>query len=118
MSLKVVSRPFKSAGVFYPVGSIIEDPTAIKLYKTKVKDKKIIDVDEHNVDDVSYYLLAKHGVDVKGKLKEALSPSTVEYTEEYIAKVYKLADKYDVQTENRSIEDLIKEIKQKQAESK
>lgn len=59
--VSVVKRPFKSGGVFYAAGSIVE-PASIKLYKTKVKEGRIVEVDEHNLDTVLLDLTIKRGV--------------------------------------------------------
>jgi hypothetical protein len=48
-------------GKFYGVGSIIEDPTAIKLFKSKVAEGKIIEVTEDNLQSVAAYIKARSG---------------------------------------------------------
>lgn len=60
----VVKKPFKSMGKFYGVGSIIEDPTAIKRFKSKVTEGKIIAVTEDNLPSVAAYIKARSGVDI------------------------------------------------------
>jgi hypothetical protein len=60
----VVKKPFKSMGKFYGVGSIIEDPTAIKRFKSKVTEGKIIAVTEDNLQSVAAYIKARSGVDI------------------------------------------------------
>lgn len=60
----VVKKPFKSLGKFYGVGSIIEDPTAIKRFKSKVNEGKIIVVSEDNLQTVAAYIKARSGVDI------------------------------------------------------
>lgn len=70
--LNVVKRPFRSGGIFYPVGSVIKDPSGIYFFRTKVKNGIIVQVDEHNLDKVADYLLHRRGVDVKDKLTKRL----------------------------------------------
>ncbi len=60
----VVKRPFKSMGKFYGVGSIIKDPTAIKRFKSKVNEGKIIEVTKDNLQSVASYIKARSGVDI------------------------------------------------------
>ena len=60
----VVKKPFKSMGKFYGVGSIIEDPTAIKRFKSKVNEGKIIAVTKDNLQSVASYIKARSGVDI------------------------------------------------------
>ncbi|MNB69312.1 hypothetical protein D3C75_158400 [compost metagenome] len=76
--INVVKRPFKSNGVHYAAGTVITDPAAIRLFRTKVNEGKIVEVDEHNIDRVSEYLLHKRGVDAKDRLDEALTIVTAE----------------------------------------
>ena len=60
----VVKKPFKSMGKFYGVGSIIEDPTAVKRFKSKVNEGKVIVVSEDNLQTVAAYIKARSGVDI------------------------------------------------------
>lgn len=113
MLLNVVKRPFKTRGEFYPVGSIINDPAGISLYKSKVRSGHIVLVDEHNLDDIAFHLLHKNGVDVKDEMVEALTQK-----KEYYEKVERLAAKHGVEMHGRHLEDVVAEIKAKQAESK
>ena len=64
MKLYVVKKPFKSMGKFYGVGSIIEDPTVVKRFKSKVNEGKIIVVSEDNLRSVASYIKARSGVDI------------------------------------------------------
>jgi len=64
MKCFVVKKPFKSLGKFYSVGSVIEDPTAIKRFKSKVNEGKIIVVTEDNLQSVAAYIKARSGVDI------------------------------------------------------
>lgn len=63
LSVKVVRRPFKTRGKVYSAGTIIEDPAVIPLYKSKVGEGKIVEVDEHNIERVATYLKYRRGVE-------------------------------------------------------
>lgn len=63
----VVRKPFKSMGKFYGVGSIIEDPTAIKRFKSKINEGKVIVVSKDNLQTVAAYIKAKSNVDILPK---------------------------------------------------
>ena len=63
LSVKVVRRPFKTRGKVYPAGTIIENPAGIPLYKSKVGEGKIVEVDEHNIERVATYLKYRRGVE-------------------------------------------------------
>jgi hypothetical protein len=58
----IARRPFKTVGKFFEVGSIIEDPTEIRLFKTKVSDKKIVRVTEDNLLSIAEYIASRTGV--------------------------------------------------------
>ena len=51
-------------GKFYGVGSIIEDPTAIKRFKSKINEGKVIVVSENNLQTVAAYIKARSNVDI------------------------------------------------------
>lgn len=51
-------------GKFYGVGSIIKDPTAIKRFKSKVNEGKIIVVSDDNLQAAAAYIKARSGVDI------------------------------------------------------
>ena len=70
MKLFVVKRGFKSLGKMYNAGSIITDPADIKLFKTKLKHKQIVEVTEENKEEIIYYFKARVGID----LTKALEP--------------------------------------------
>lgn len=76
MMMYVVKRPFKSMGKFYGVGSIIEDPTAIKRFKSKVNEGKIIVVSEDNLQAVAAYIKARSNVDILPKFTKAKPTET------------------------------------------
>jgi hypothetical protein len=117
LSLNLVKRPFKSNGEFFAPGTIIEEPEKINLYRNKVREGKIVVVDEHNVDDVAEYLDYRQGIEIKSVLYEALGIKN-EHEKEYLAKVERLATKYDIAFEGRAIEDVVADIKAKQEANK
>lgn len=67
----VVKKPFKSMGKFYGVGSIIEDPTAIKRLKSKVNEGKVIVVSDDNLQTIAAYIKARSNVDILPKFAKA-----------------------------------------------
>ncbi len=72
----VVKKPFKSMGKFYGVGSIIEDPTAIKRFKSKVNEGKVIVVSEDNLQTVAAYIKARSNVDILPKFAKPTETKT------------------------------------------
>lgn len=77
--ISVVIRPFKSGGVFYPAGTLV-DPAGITLYRSKIGENKIAEVDEHNLDEISNFLQLRYGIDTASTdLTNALNtPADVE----------------------------------------
>lgn len=57
----MVRRPFKSRGVFYERCTIITNPSAVKLFQCKVNEKRIVEVNENNVDDTVQWLIPRVG---------------------------------------------------------
>lgn len=64
----VVKRAFKSVNKVYAVGSIIEDPTTIRLFKSKVNEGKIVAVNEQNINHIAEYIYNRVGIDIKKAL--------------------------------------------------
>ena len=71
----VARKPFKTCGIFYALGSIITDPSAIKFFRTKLREGKIVEVDESNAERIAEYVNAKTNVnpieDFKSAIEEA-----------------------------------------------
>lgn len=42
--LFVVRRPFKAHGILHNVGEVIDDPTSIKLFRSRLSDRDIIEL--------------------------------------------------------------------------
>lgn len=76
----IVKRPLKSNGVFHPVGSLIEDPTNVKLLKTKINEGKIVVLSKEmkNLGEVIAYLEVKCALDLRDKIMAALEEEVVE----------------------------------------
>ena len=76
--INIVKRPFTTNGEFYAVGTVIADPTAIRLYKSKVREGKIVEVNEHNLPKLTEWLESRTGIDFtesfEAALEEALKP--------------------------------------------
>lgn len=111
----VVIRPFKSGGKFYPAGELI-DPAGFKLLKSRIGEGKLQVVDEHNFEQTVRYLQIRQGVENAEELLNSYKEP--KYDKEYLDKVKRLADKFEITMEDRSIEEVIAEIKEKQAEEK
>jgi hypothetical protein len=117
----VVIRPFKSGGKFYPAGEII-DPAGFKLLRSRIGEGKLAVVDEHNFEQTARYLQIRHGIEnaedlLRGETQDKPVDKPV-VDEEYLAKVKALALQFDVDMEDRELEDVVAEIKQKAAEAK
>lgn len=57
----VVRRAFRNYNVMLPPGSIVE-PGCIKRFKTRLKDRDIVEVNDHNFAQWSKYFKGKFGV--------------------------------------------------------
>jgi membrane protein involved in colicin uptake len=71
MATYVVRRPFKTNGIMYEVGSVIPDPTLIRFFKTKLRDKKIVEVNGANFSKIAEYIKVRAGIDITERLSEA-----------------------------------------------
>ena len=60
----VVRRAFKSAGVCYKPGDVIDDITRVKRIKSKLGFNKIVIVTEQNFEAMAEFFKAKFGVDL------------------------------------------------------
>ena len=61
-TLYIVKRPFKTVGKVFLLGSVITDPTEIRLFKSKVKEGKIIEVKETDLPRIAEYVESRTGV--------------------------------------------------------
>lgn len=60
----VVRRAFRNYNQMMLPGSIVE-PGSIKWFKTRLKDRVIIEVNAHNLDSWDAYFVSKFGVSIK-----------------------------------------------------
>lgn len=60
----VVRRPFKCFGKCFTTGDVIKDVTVVKGFKSKLVDRKIIEVTEQNYESMKVYFKQKFGVDL------------------------------------------------------
>ena len=89
----VVRRSFRNYGLMMLPGSVVE-PASIKWFKTRLKDRYIIEVTAHNFDMWKEYFKDKFGVELKAEAEaeaEATMPETTpEVPERIVVKaVYK-----------------------------
>lgn len=115
--INIVKRPFKSNGFYFAAGSVITDPAAIRLFKTKVSEGKIVEVDEHNIDRISEYLLHKQGVEAKERFDKGLLIITAEELA-YIEDIERTAAREATAKELADKEAAAKEAAAKEAETK
>jgi hypothetical protein len=112
--LNVVKTPFRSGSDYYPAGTIIKDPAGVALYVNRLRNGFIVLVDEHNLQSTADYLLHRRGVAEAHKtLKTALSNEKTRdrVADEYEAKVFKAAEQKSVDTEGKSIDEIVSEVK-------
>lgn len=60
----VVRKVFRNYGNVVPVGSIVE-PTGIKWFKTRLKDRYIVEVNAHNFEMWREYFKGKFNIELK-----------------------------------------------------
>ena len=68
----VVRRAFRNHNKMITPGSIVE-PGEIKWFKTRLRDRLIIEVTEQSLDKWEEYFKEKHKVSIKANLKEKAS---------------------------------------------
>lgn len=75
MALYVVRRPFKTRGVFYAVGTLLDDLQPIKYAQIKINEKKIIPIPEDPaaLGRLCEYFRVRLGIDLEGLLAEGVS---------------------------------------------
>lgn len=61
----VVRRSFKNYGEAMLPGSVVTEPGNIKWLKTRIKDRYLVEVDEHNIDKWNAYFKDKYGVSIE-----------------------------------------------------
>ena len=76
----VVRRAFRNFNQMMVPGSEIE-PGTVKLFKSRLRDRVIIEVPEHDFDKWNAYFIAKHGTPIKRLKTEEVKTEEVK-TEE------------------------------------
>lgn len=71
-TLYIVKRPFKTDGTLYLLGSIIVDPNEIRLFRSKVREGKIIEVKKEDLPRMAEYVESRTGVNPLSTFKEYL----------------------------------------------
>jgi hypothetical protein len=100
--VNVTKRPFTSNGVHYAAGTVITDPAAIRLFRSKVNDGKVIKVDEHNLDSTIAYFSVRVGVDVAESLTAAVKGTVNEPVVEPVADVVEPKVETKVETKDET----------------
>lgn len=59
----VVRRPFRNKGHVMLPGSVVE-PGDIKMFKSRLRDRVIVEVTEHNFNEYTAYFKEKFGVTI------------------------------------------------------
>lgn len=81
----VVRRAFKSGGVRYNPGDIIEDIARVRRIKEKLSMRKIVIVTEQNFDEMNAYFTKKFGKTLRKE--DATTSALVDTHEQQVAKV-------------------------------
>lgn len=71
----VVRRDFKAGGLFYPVGSFLEDITGIKNFKMRVNEGLLVPLpdDEVGLENLTNWFAVRTGVDLNDSIANPLS---------------------------------------------
>jgi len=62
----------------YPAGTIVPDPAGIRLFKSIIKEGKVVEVTEQNLDKLVHYFQQRMGLELKEDLEKALQGTTQE----------------------------------------
>lgn len=65
--VNIVKRPFKSNGIYYTAGSLIDDPSVIRNFNTKVMGGKIIQVSKDSDPAIIKELEARFNIKINEK---------------------------------------------------
>lgn len=76
----VVRRTFRNYNVMLPPGSVVE-PGCIKRFKTRLKDRDIVEVNDRNFAQWSKYFEGKFGVSLNKQAATANEPDVTEEPE-------------------------------------
>lgn len=76
----VVTRTFRDKNGVFPVGSIVE-PTGVRTFKSRLQQKHIVKVDEHNITRWADFFRNRYGIELTDKLSEVVAAEAA-----YVAK--------------------------------
>ena len=68
----VVTRTFRDKNGVFPVGSIVE-PTGVRTFKSRLQQKHIVKVDEHNITRWADFFRNRYGIELTDKLSEVVA---------------------------------------------
>lgn len=68
----VVTRTFRDKNGVFPVGSIVE-PTGVCTFKSRLQQKHIVKVDEHNITRWADFFRNRYGIELTDKLSEVVA---------------------------------------------
>ena len=71
----IVKRPFRNLGRVMTVGSVISEPTAIKRFKGRLAEGKILFVPDKDFEKTKAFFKSKYGVDIS--TEETVTEETV-----------------------------------------
>ena len=76
----IVKRPFKNNGTVFTAGTVLTDPAVIKHLKSRIKEGKVLEVNEQQLLSYKTYFKDKYGVDiiVEQESVEPINVTTVE----------------------------------------
>lgn len=60
----VARKAFRNYGVMILPGSAVE-PGSIKWFKTRLKDRVVVEITAHNFDQYAEYFRVRHGIELK-----------------------------------------------------
>lgn len=94
----IVKRPFRNFGKVLTVGSVIAEPTAIKRFKGRLAEGKIIEVTEQTYDVAARYFKDKYGVVIP-----AISAAPTDTVETENAEVMVETERAEVKVETEKV---------------
>lgn len=68
----VVTRTFRDKNGVFPVGSIVE-PAGVRTFKSRLQQKHIVKVDEHNITRWADFFRNRYGIELTDKLSEVVT---------------------------------------------
>lgn len=68
----VVTRSFRDKNGVFPVGSIVE-PAGVRTFKSRLQQKHIVKVDEHNLEQWATFFKNRYGIELADKFAEVVA---------------------------------------------